>query len=266
MPNEGRIRPSLIAAGYSYLRRGSPDFPTRGEFAPPSLRRIRFCGGRRRRCCQRGANSPLPHCGTEQERQAERDRLANEGRIRPSLIAALPPPLPLHRHLAQRGANSPLPHCGLEEEQARAEGGAEPTRGEFAPPSLRRGRDYRGGACPGDQRGANSPLPHCGVNDWACPRAVMSPTRGEFAPPSLRRAVWRRRASAEPTNEGRIRPSLIAAGGAGAGLLVDASQRGANSPLPHCGRGFPRGNGAAPVPTRGEFAPPSLRHRIPGGE
>ena len=139
------------------------------------------------RCSQRGANSPLPHCRHLARSLGEPVGGANEGRIRPSLIAA---------GQAGRGCR----------------GVYAPTRGEFAPPSLPHlGYRERNERC-ADQRGANSPLPHCRERrTWKRTGEVM-PTRGEFAPPSLPRSHPLVGGDPQPANEGRIRPSLIAAG------------------------------------------------------
>ena len=160
---------------------------------------------------------------------------ANEGRIRPSLIAArLPDPLGT---LAgrQRGANSPLPHCGCLPVIVRAEDD-DGNEGRIRPSLIAAPRSTAILTSSVSQRGANSPLPHCGnltTLNIGCP---ASATRGEFAPPSLRRervgsADWRVRG-----NEGRIRPSLIAAKTWRRKPGGSCPQRGANSPLPHCGR------------------------------
>ena len=162
------------------LRQGA----TRGEFAPPSLRRRVASSGWVGRAAnegrirpsliaacplgwsmfsaatQRGANSPLPHCGMFYAGLSLNEVEDNEGRIRPSLIAALRQPISETGFSGQRGANSPLPHCG-----ALAVAGFTSTIG---------------------QRGANSPLPHCGNPDGATPNVPCGSTRGEFAPPSLR--------------------------------------------------------------------------------
>ena len=210
-PNEGRIRPSLIAASSWGGWRTSSGRPTRGEFAPPSLRPT---GGRY-------GGRPVD---------------ANEGRIRPSLIAAT------------RAGRVPITQ-GI------------PTRGEFAPPSLRHfGGGNRGSGQP-VQRGANSPLPHCGVAKAGRAQGHAWPTRGEFAPPSLRHDNGQWLDGTLVTNEGRIRPSLIAAFVAFGGHAVSDRQRGANSPLPHCGTSSTTKTTQETPPTRGEFAPPSLRHR-----
>ncbi len=203
-----------------------------------------------------------------------------EGRIRPSLIAALPRPASVGLPGRLRGANSPLPHCGSRT-RARLTTRLIATRGEFAPPSLRRG----------GRRGGLRKEPA---------------TRGEFAPPSLRREVLVGDGRAEHAYEGRIRPSLIAAragryhgpavrdyegrirpsliaarrgrrstprllstrgefappslrrGNTGRGPHGFAL-RGANSPLPHCGPAEWLDECEVGEATRGEFAPPSLR-------
>ena len=151
----------LVVADVAYIGR----FTTRGEFAPPSLRRLAYCStpskkrayeGRIRPsliaammysltygvCLMlRGANSPLPHCGTTIQLALVEKHTSYEGRIRPSLIAALPSSPRRRPGSLLRGANSPLPHCGgfmrcgLRRERYHHQ---IPTRGEFAPPSLRR--------------------------------------------------------------------------------------------------------------------------------
>ena len=186
-------------------------WPTRGEFAPPSLRLLPSEGVYRVGAGQRGANSPLPHCGEAGAHCPGEGWPPNEGRIRPSLIAARwgwplmaqtgrtnegrirPSLIAAERRRGwwrfarrQRGANSPLPHCGRRVKYDRViaacanEGRirpsliaarqcragrlptGRPTRGEFAPPSLR---------------------PPAG---WRTMNYDRVPTRGEFAPPSLR--------------------------------------------------------------------------------
>ena len=161
--NEGRIRPSLIAAA-GIDPSQSTEFPTRGEFAPPSLRH----GGAAtfpRPASQRGANSPLPHCGMAAKPDfpatmaptrgefappslRQRDRGPAEGRCNPTRGEFAPPSL---RHILRH-----LIHIHLV-----------PTRGEFAPPSLRH-HPAPGHAERYHQRGANSPLPHCGMSTEIC--------------------------------------------------------------------------------------------------
>ena len=230
LPNEGRIRPSLIAA--SWLAGEDPTRgTTRGEFAPPSLRH----GGRGRRRLSGGNNegrirpslmgrwgfeSRWGGCGNNEGRirpsliaagrptSCRSAPASNEGRIRPSLIAADMGWSGISRSSVQRGANSPLPHCG-----------SGPATGQRSP-STNEGRirpSLIAASFPDRGAGADSS------------------TRGEFAPPSLR-----------PGSPLSYRP-------AGTG------QRGANSPLPHCGRSPSGSTGIGFRTTRGEFAPPSLR-------
>ena len=158
---------------------------------------------------------------------------SNEGRIRPSFIAACQARPPLFTPAPQRGSNSTLLHCGV----------------------------YAGHVfhLAFDQRGSNSTLLHCGPAcqcGWPCHRhstrvefdppslrrrhlrsdgLVELPTRVEFDPPSLRRRVQRRRATGQPGNEGRIRPSFIAATAPASPPGSDGPQRGSNSTLLHCG-------------------------------
>ncbi len=189
--------------------RTSAEIATRGEFAPPSLRRRRGCRALSPLPGLRGANSPLPHCGRWDAHGA-----AGWGRL--------------------RGANSPLPHCG-DVRAANPESVRHSTRGEFAPPSLRRRGSGRGAgraatyegrirpsliaALPAQPpvehavglRGANSPLPHCGSLTRRPGNEGGPTTRGEFAPPSLRPTEGNKTLTRKDVYEGRIRPSLIAA-------------------------------------------------------
>ena len=138
----------------------------------------------------------------------------------------------------QRGANSPLPHCGHHTGKNEAKGPAA-TRGEFAPPSLRRGpADGGRGRLPGNE-------------------GRIRPSLIAAADPIAFRYSIR-------TNEGRIRPSLIAAAASPPAGYRRLRQRGANSPLPHCGGWEARQRSRSAASTRGEFAPPSLRRE--GGD
>ena len=131
-----------------------------------------------------------------------------------------------------RGANSPLPHCGVNLFQ-HIRPAIQPTRGEFAPPSLRQ-------VHPGRQ-----------------PDGTAA-TRGEFAPPSLRHVrgggvqwyVNLRGANSPLPHCGFYAEPLRQQG---------RRLRGANSPLPHCGVPPPTPSSTTCAATRGEFAPPSLR-------
>ena len=158
-PNEGRRRPSLIAASgrtsiwpVAAIQRGAPaPLPHCGEQTPHNF-------GKRGR--QRGAPAPLPHCGAKGDSR-RRYASPNEGRRRPSLIAALV--------VAGR-------------------------------PAFRR-----------PQRGAPAPLPHCGMPLGRVTNAGFIATRGAGAPPSLRLLSPLLRSENTADNEGRRRPSLIAA-------------------------------------------------------
>ena len=183
-PNEGRRRPSLIAACPPDLtspvdvrQRGAPaPLPHCGVF----MRNCFMCGG-----LQRGAPAPLPHCGYDTAALADAKSRATRG-------AGAPPSLRHHPCLRfimsttiQRGAPAPLPHCGL-----------------LAPPS-----DVIGGL----QRGAPAPLPHCG-NRSAKTFPGFSPQRGAPAPlPHCGRLRFHYLVINTRGNEGRRRPSLIAA-------------------------------------------------------
>ncbi len=138
-----------------------------------------------------------------------------------------------------RGANSPLPHCGVAEKKKPAEK-PPTTRGEFAPPSLR---------LYGHQAGPQH----------------QPPTRGEFAPPSLRPNRLGRSRRRGCLYEGRIRPSLIAARVADAGCPWQLDYEGRIRPSLIAAPIRPRRR--CPLrTTRGEFAPPSLRHDVRGGD
>ncbi len=209
---EGRIRPSLIAAG-ELCQAGRREVPTRGEFAPPSLRR----GGRLATRGEfappslgdlRGANSPLPHCGNFQP------RISNARRGLRGANSPLPHCGPGSGRGSQgtirlRGANSPLPHCGMRVRTTRNEK-PESTRGEFAPPSLR--------PFPSDVpqlplnrlRGANSPLPHCG-DDTLESGVGYDYLRGANSPLPHCGGLMFFFNPDRSDYEGRIRPSLIAA-------------------------------------------------------
>ena len=206
----------------------------------------------------------------------------NEGRLRPSLIAAsLPPPPPVIWG-KQRGAASPLPHCGPATTLTFAPG-ERATRGGFAPPSLRpspghprlpvprinegrlrpsliaagRGRAYHRGRL--GQRGAASPLPHCG-SDALDELPSLRMQRGAASPlPHCGGADGVGGQFGAGYNEGRLRPSLIAAYFRRAGCAAYPANEGRLRPsliaacLPPFYVYSPAGT------TRGGFAPPSLR-------
>ena len=158
---------------------------TRGAGAPPSLRHFR-------------------------DRLIEMLAYNNEGRRRPSLIAAPVPQLRAAAREGQRGAPAPLPHCGGFRFGEGAYGGAQ--RGAPAPLPHCGSWLIGGGISQKKQRGAPAPLPHCGVDMSAqfevrhAQRGAPAPlphcgfpstgvaqkcapsTRGAGAPPSLRRA------------------------------------------------------------------------------
>ena len=207
--------------------------PTRGAGAPPSLRHKCVTSHLTRLLPTRGAGAP-PSLRLPVAVGAPPILPDNEGRRRPSLIAAGLPVGDVLSDLLQRGAPAPLPHCGL--------------------------RSVSGVAKTGSQRGAPAPLPHCGDFTGNPDVAERVATRGAGAPPSLRRVVVPSVPSRGRYNEGRRRPSLIAAfspggeprrlrpatRGAGAppslrpsdfaSFCAAAAQRGAPAPLPHCGR------------------------------
>ena len=230
-PNEGRRRPSLIAARYP----------------PPPQERHRL---------QRGAPAPLPHCG-RYNGDEPLTIYANEGRRRPSLIAAGLASSAFV--LARRNEGRRRPSLiaakiamGLPSPWTSNEGRRRPSLIAAAV-----GNTDFGGQC--GQRGAPAPLPHCGATGVYATRISSLSTRGAGAPPSLRLCGNIRRHRPATRNEGRRRPSLIAArterrGGRGratnegrrrpsliaAWVSVDSiqrsrRQRGAPAPLPHCG-------------------------------
>ena len=156
-----------------------------------------------------------------------------EGRIRPSLIAAVAAGEEGRLRVGLRGANSPLPHCGTG-----------PAAADRATQTL---------------RGANSPLPHCG--NWKMPVSSDVPraTRGEFAPPSLRPVVAPLRYPFPIRLRGANSPLPHCGTGSAPGRSSAWWLRGANSPLPHCGSLTSARRTIRLIATRGEFAPPSLR-------
>ena len=254
--NEGRIRPSFIAASRpgssdrtSNTQRGSNStllhcglvmqlpgvgcwLSTRVEFDPPSLRRVpgslgchhlqptrvefdppslRHGGDETRRhggAAQRGSNSTLLHCG-EARRTAARKAYRNEGRIRPSFIAARISCSRSHRVLYNEGRIRP----------------------SFIAARAARG----GGLGRAAQRGSNSTLLHCGVDYGSSPYRKGRTTRVEFDPPSLRPGKSGLAYHGVLDNEGRIRPSFIAASDLGFCVCKLCAQRGSNSTLLHCG-------------------------------
>ena len=206
--------------------------PTRGEFAPPSLRQVDKLDGWLESLATRGEFAP-PSLRRWSTRRSRIWFSTYEGRIRPSLIAAkggergcgggmwlrgANSPLPhcgglpcfagVDRRLL-RGANSPLPHCGPRS-GSKLNNSCIATRGEFAPPSLRRGRRPRPGGDCGATRGEFAP-PSLRRPSGELVGDPAVPTRGEFAPPSLRQPHKYSSPPNNPTYEGRIRPSLIAA-------------------------------------------------------
>ena len=278
--NEGRRRPSLIAA-HSCLCASVSSLAQRGAPAP-----LPHCGiSLEIHSClcseQRGAPAPLPHCGSDflavvllvclATRGAGappslrlcvwywsvRPRVSNEGRRRPSLIAALPGCPAYQSASPQRGAPAPLPHCGL---AAQAAGGNS-TMQRGAPAPLPHCGPHILAVPPllHHQRGAPAPLPHCG-NAWACASVIVqASTRGAGAPPSLRHYQAAQDDPADPPNEGRRRPSLIAAGVKRmGGVIAPRATRGAGAP-PSLRPVLTRRRMRAFCPTRGAGAPPSLR-------
>ncbi len=227
---------------------------------------------------ERGSNTTLLHCGTTTDTTTSTTR-GNEGRIRPSFIAAVSlKPFPL-RLLWNEGRIRPsfiaararfglmwllgvnegrirpsfiaawLPGAGFRPGwrtrveydppslrpgiQERYQRGKRGTRVEYDPPSLRQRIPVISSWIPTRERGSNTTLLHCGsLRAWDSVGSVR--TRVEYDPPSLRR-LCRFRPVTGRGNEGRIRPSFIAAASE-SGCVVEA------------------GGG-----TRVEYDPPSLR-------
>ena len=210
-PNEGRIRPSLIAGNTAgdYLRMYG--LPTRGEFAPPSLPEIlaaapgpdwqdqRGANSPLPHCrvykhhsvidlnaTQRGANSPLPHCRPCTTVPCNWSAFANEGRIRPSLIAA------------------PFGACRRSIDRP-------PNEGRIRPSLIAAAAECPEAARKDGQRGANSPLPHCGELSVSANNPWMLTNEGRIRPSLIAAPVGQVHQVQLGANEGRIRPSLIAA-------------------------------------------------------
>ena len=181
--NEGRIRPSFIAATAG-PHGGRSTCTTRVEFDPPSLRHPRGDALRSLAAATRVEFDP-PSLRHMARSDPTRPGVHNEGRIRPSFIAANSWTRGRQGAAQQRGSNSTLLHCGADPEDLT-------------------GHVER-------QRGSNSTLLHCGT----------------------RRT---RRAERLAVNEGRIRPSFIAACLRERGGRSASDQRGSNSTLLHCGQ------------------------------
>ena len=182
--------------------------PTRVEFDPPSLRPPR--------------QSNAFACG------------------QPTRVEFDPPSLRQHRAqtdgfpaVRQRGSNSTLLHCGC---KTPGQGTILicATRVEFDPPSLRLAPLTPPYAAPGATRVEFDP-PSLRLDGLVLGYLQRPPTRVEFDPPSLRRRVRAAAAEGERVNEGRIRPSFIAAARVGSVSCPDVLQRGSNSTLLHCG-------------------------------
>ena len=183
--------------------------PTRGAGAPPSLRQARWSARSDVRYRQRGAPAPLPHCGTVTLGAIGVGGVATRG-------AGAPPSL-------RRISRIPGSRAGP------------PTRGAGAPPSLRLRLPRFRSANPA-QRGAPAPLPHCGDYPEGDAPGMVGPTRGAGAPPSLRLGSAGCAGALRFYNEGRRRPSLIAALDWEVYEREAQRQRGAPAPLPHCGK------------------------------
>ena len=184
---------------------------------------------------QRGAPAPLPHCGDEPVTPNQVTKLQ---RGAPAPLPHCGYPLPEYDSLesTQRGAPAPLPHCGT---------------GEHGPARHNR-----------NQRGAPAPLPHCGLAEYSSREDLLASTRGAGAPPSLRRIPKFGTFEEPGRNEGRRRPSLIAAYRSPSVIAAAPEQRGAPAPLPHCGGPSGRNKGWQVQTTRGAGAPPSLRRDL----
>ena len=184
---EGRIRPSYIAAPQTVSARLFSAATTRGEFAPPTLRHRRRPSFRAMSDTTRGEFAP-PTLRLDNRPMRLPAAARYEGRIRPSYIAALSRYNKVDdegnyegrirpSYIAAETATSNPGRCG-------------PTRGEFAPPTLRP-HPPRPVHRRHPLRGANSPLLHCGMANPFTHTRPPQPTRGEFAPPTLRLPVLR---------------------------------------------------------------------------
>ena len=252
--NEGRIRPSFIAADpesalpldgrttrvefdppslrrFPHQNIRPPSTTTRVEFDPPSLRqsgdvpgwstprgnegRIRpsFIAARPLRAAssaaavQRGSNSTLLHCGMdtiEGSRRVVRQRGSNSTLLHCGTFAdkaAL-------ANERQRGSNSTLLHCGAHE------------AGNKLVAELQRGSNSTLLHCGGqalplpirqrEQRGSNSTLLHCG-EIIRVTTTVNEYNEGRIRPSFIAALRSALKPSTRPSNEGRIRPSFIAA-------------------------------------------------------
>ena len=254
--------------------------PTRGAGAPPSLRHAVLRLSEPSRCTTRGAGAPPSLRQPVRSGIRTRPR-PNEGRRRPSLIAARRPTPCYSAGACQRGAPAPLPHCGLSSVSWKVE--PPPQRGAPAPLPHCGPPKRPPPAASGLQRGAPAPLPHCGRSrtrpaTWPpLQRGAPAPLPhcGRFPHPGTRKCIpnegrrrpsliaavrnaqasqssWANEGRRRPSliaahisgpdrpqrwfNEGRRRPSLIAASSAFIVGVSSDRQRGAPAPLPHCGR------------------------------
>ena len=251
--NEGRRRPSLIAANKHARRPPFCSPPTRGAGAPPSLRHIPPQSASPRHPANEGRRRPSLIAARACWGYYSPAASPNEGRRRPSLIAARLREWMMMVPSRQRGAPAPLPHCGMyprlveirrvlptrgagappslrrRVHGAGRQDGPQPTRGAGAPPSLRRRDIIHSHRRSGHQRGAPAPLPHCGPAPSLFPSVDPFPTRGAGAPPSLRPCSVGGYGGGGSANEGRRRPSLIAGnfqvGGTGGGGSNEGRRR-----------------------------------------
>ena len=135
--NEGRIRPSFIAAFFAVRVLMSPTF-NEGRIRPSFIAASDLSLHSMTSPYNEGRIRPsfiaaggLPGCPGSVR--------TNEGRIRPSFIAALTTAPGPPDFSCQRGSNSTLLHCGRAA-SALAVSSARATRVEFDPPSLRRNK------------------------------------------------------------------------------------------------------------------------------
>ena len=256
MPTRGEFAPPSLRPLRRFRLVGR-NRPTRGEFAPPSLRPARRPDTPPFRAGLRGANSPLPHCGDFLQRQFWIGLLVYEGRIRPSLIAA-------------------SKSSGRSAAARRYEGRIRPSL-IAAPPRLWRGlptSPYEGRIRPSLIAALSRHVrfhPEANYEGRIRPSLIAAEAldaagffpgdyEGRIRPSLIAAAESGDRIIITLRYEGRIRPSLIAASGLLSVWMLMPRLRGANSPLPHCGHAPALANTPIRPTTRGEFAPPSLRH------
>ena len=156
----------------------------------------------------RGAGAP-PSLRQSLSRLVDLTLRRNEGRRRPSLIAA---EFRIRRTFAlwnNEGRRRPSLIAAFDAPRGLARGRG--NEGRRRPSLIAAGRPARLLRWRGGQRGAPAPLPHCGGDSGAAAAYRAPTTRGAGAPPSLRLSNHFAFSFVVGFNEGRRRPSLIAA-------------------------------------------------------